>query len=438
MRSTQRWRALVVALVTGCGLAVPGSAIAAATETCPTADACVFVHTSSGVQVVSGEQVNDWANQAVGTPNGVSDVNYQERFSSGADPQSVFVGLGLSINALLANLGIDPSIVFTEMPRSDGSLADLTSSELSIPTSFQGPDLPSLWINGIQQLFFIRPLRSDSDVNVTDDGIQTSQGGVLDLYLYTGAMLELNANVPTQGKVKQPLTFSATSSPTAGGETPTFTWTFSDGTTAQGQQVRHMFAKAGADTAYVTAAGIGGDDSFGALDEPLFINITDSTRSPSPPPTKSPGGGQSSPPTSPKPGPQSSHGTQPTGPPTSSATPSVTGSASGRPARGVTLPTTGLSGTRAAAESAQPPVIATLDNQLPLVRGQLLGQGAVVLSGPPPGAASAGVAPFGRLSSGRRDLALAGSIAAIMLLLAAGAARELRWFGKLRSVVRPR
>jgi hypothetical protein len=84
-------------------------------------------------------------------------------------------------------------------------------------------------------------------------------------------------------------------------------------------------------------------------------------------------------------------------------------------------------------------LVATLQNdQLPLVRGQLLGQGGVTLSGTPPGGASAGIAPFGRLSSGRRDLALAGSIAAIMLLFAAGAARELRWFGKLRSVVRPR
>jgi hypothetical protein len=438
VRGARVGRALLVALATGSSLFVSSSGADAAAS-CPSSQPCIAVHLPDGtVQYVDADAINSEAAAAqnADAPNAVKPGQ--------AYPGSPnVVNLGLSVNAMLADLDppLQSAVTFTAMPRpADGTTAVLTADNLAAPSNYEQGLLPAFYVDG-NQIQYVRAPLNDSDDPSTDDGVQSQQDGTLDLFAYTGPMLHVSDSAsdanPSAG---QSVTFTASSDATAA-ESVTYTWTSSDRPTPVSEPVlSRTFPVAGTYEMFLRASGT--DGSGGAAD-PLWVTVGPSTHTTTPPVTKTPGGGHSSPPGTPKPGPSNGHGNQPTSSPAPHPSPSVsapgiTGTALPGPSL-ATIATNARKPLVASAERSSPPATVVLDNDnLPLVRGQLIGPGAVVLSGSVPGAAQAGVSPAGRLSRGWRAAGLVGSVAAIMLLFAAGAARELRWFRRLRSVVRPR
>ena len=415
---------------------------------CPTPDPCIAVHLPSGqVDHVSGPAMTNWAAQAVANdqPNAVANPQqYPQRPPPGitAELDPVSVTGGLSVNALLRNLGVNMSTVrFTEMPRPDGTWSILTAGELAVApnASFQDPTLlPAYYAEaGSSVIGYVRPLTSATDSNLADNEVQGSE---LDLFVHTGPLLTVTAHASVSAsataKIGQPITFTATSSGD-NAVTPTFTWTINGSTVRRGSTISYRFPATGVYQVQLTAAG--SDDSAGAAD-PLFITVGTArykgtpkpggTKLPAPHQTPSPA--PSSPTTGSQPTPAGG-GSGPTGTPSaSSAAGSTTGSSTASP-HGQTP--------GAVAPSPQPHSSATprSDSQ-PLVHGRLIAattalgttSGAVLDESP------LGVAPAAPVSGGWRAPALLGWVAAIMLLFAAGAMRERRRTRRPRSVVSAR
>jgi hypothetical protein len=402
-----------------CFITLPAAGVQAAT-TCPQSTASVVVHLPSGTQVVTAADL---------CPLATVDAQYETRSQPGSEPQAdPFISAGVPITALLQDVGIDPTTVkFTGAVRTtDGSWSTLTNADLVDPTFANGL-VPVVEVNG-DSINYVRPLRTDtSDTNATDE-IDTDSGVPLQLYAGTGPLLDVASTAsPSQARPAQLVTFTATSTPAS--ESPSYTWTFSDGTTAVGDQVTHAFKTPGEYDALVKATGT---DGSGGEADPVYVSVG------GPPPsqpvaTPTPGGGHPSPPSTPKPGPSpakmqlSSATPQPT-PTVSASAPAPLGIRISLPRLATALVNHGSGGQRG-------PELAP---DLPLVRGRLIGDGAVVLSAAGVSVAQSGSASAGRLSASWRAAGLVGSIAAIMLLFAAGAARELRWSRRLRSVVRQR
>jgi hypothetical protein len=409
----------------------------AAAVGCPAAGPCVAVHLPDGdVEFVTGPQLDAQAEAAAGSSAGVTNQQYPERIRAGATAipdGGPYVSLGLSVNALLQPFGpqIDGPVTFTEMTRPvDGSTSVLQGAELAAPSSFQDGLLPAFYLNSVgnSQIAYARGLRSDpDDVNATDNGVESPSNGRLDLFVHTGSLMTVttaaNRNLATL-KRGQPVTFTATSQ---GAGDPAYTWDFGDGTTATGRSVTHTYTAAG--TYEVLVSATGSSDSAGSA-SPVYAQVSTSAP-PSTPPTP-PGGGGSAPST-PHPGSSNGGGTGRTPNPSADrhpgASPGTTGSGSAS-GRASPAPSTSAAGT-GTSPPATPP--AGISGQLPLVHGQLIGSGAVLLAAaaPAPQLASAVGAST---SSGRRAWAVVGAVAVILLLLAAGVWRERRGAGRRRSV----
>jgi PKD repeat protein len=420
MRRAWVGRGLLVGAAVACFVALPAASVQAAT--CVSSAASIVVHLPSGTQTVTAAGLCRLA---------TVDEQYYTRSVPNSDEQaSPFISAGVPITAVLQDVGLDPATVtFTGAVRtSDGSWSTLTNADLVHPTFANGL-VPVVEVNG-DAINYVRPLRpGDADTNANDE-IDTDPGVPLQLYAGTGPLLDVTATAtPMSAKPGQAISFTATATPAS--ESPSYSWTFSDGATAAGEDVTHAFATAG--TYEVTVIARGADGSGGEA-RPIYPSVSGgATRTPTPTPT--PGGGQSSPPSSPKPGPTSGHGNQPSGTPTPRPTPSSSASAPAAAATSTARPTT----RRTTGSHGPRHSTAVLDaDELPLVHGKLIGKGAVVLSAAGPAVAQTGAAAAGRLSAGWRAAGLVGSIAVIMLLFAAGAARELRWSRRLRSAVKPR
>jgi hypothetical protein len=65
-------------------------------------------------------------------------------------------------------------------------------------------------------------------------------------------------NAPTQGQVGQPITFDGSTS-TANAGIASYTWSFSDGSTANGAVIQHSFAAPGSYDVVLTVADIDGN-----------------------------------------------------------------------------------------------------------------------------------------------------------------------------------
>jgi hypothetical protein len=435
MRRARVGRALLVAVAVGSSLTAL-SAHAAGGTGCPASQPCLAVHLPDGsVQYVDIDTINSEASaaQAAHAPNAVpAGITYP-----GSDN---VINLGLSVNALIQDLDPTISPTFTELPRAPNvdTTAILKGDNLAAPSNFEQGLLPAFWVNG-NVIDYVRAPLDSSDNPATDDGIVSQEDGPLDFYVYTGPMLTVtDSATTTRPKVGQPVTFTASATLPDGSPDSaqlTYTWTFSDDATPVVQPtVTRSFGSA--DQTYEVLLRVSGTDGSGGVADPIEVAIPRAkTSPPTPPPTQTPGGGHSSTPSSPKPGQSLGHGTQqPTNPATVRPTPSVTpsapsGTGSAHPSASASAATTATTGAQPGTAHTTPPnSTAVLDNNLPLVHGQLIGPGAVVVAGAQPEAVQAGVSPAGRLSPGWRDVGLIGAIAAIMLLFAAGAARELRWF----------
>jgi hypothetical protein len=332
------------------------------------------------------------------------------------------------------------TVTFTEMPRQDGTWSILTAAELAAApnSAFQDPSLlPAYYAEaGSSVISYVRPLTSPTDSNLADNEVQGSE---LDLFVHTGPLLTVTAHASVKAaatvKIGQPVTFNATSTGD-NAVTPTFTWMISgiNGSTVRhGSTLTYSFPATGVYQVQLTAAG--SDDSAGAAD-PLFINVGTARYRGTPKPggTKSPVPHQT--PSSPTTG---SH------PPTTGGGPGPTGTPSSPSAAG------GTTGPSPAGTHGQPPVavapsppphsIATpVPDPQPLVRGRLIGATAALpaASGAVLDERSLGVSPPSPPTEGWRAPAVAGWVAAIMLLFGAGVVRERRRTRRLRSVVSPR
>lgn len=441
MRRALLGRALVAALALGGALSIPLAPAAASTApaTCLSSGPCVAVELpGGGVDYLNSDDITNDAQAAINAnaPNAVSNVQYQ--YNGDASQGGPYVMTGLSVNALLQDelsAQVVSTVTFAEVivPGPIGSTSFLTAgsgtSNLSAPSNYGGPPTPGLlpvfWVNGTE-IDYARPLLNDTDNAVVDD-VQSAENAPLVLDVRTGPLLKVTGHASVSGsataKIGQPITFTASSK--GDDVKPTFTWTF-DGTEVSRQQdFTHRFAASGVYQVQVTAAGP--DDSAGAA-VPFFVTVGTGHFKGSPKP-----------------------GSSPTPSPTPTPTPTITPTPSPAPAGTASQSAPGATSTSpngkagAASPSAQPESFQRPDgvqsaSGLPVVHGRLIGQSVALLTAPgsvleqhPPG-----VAPAARLSADWRVTALTGSIAAIMLLFVAGAARELRWSRRPRSVVRPR
>jgi PKD repeat protein len=65
-------------------------------------------------------------------------------------------------------------------------------------------------------------------------------------------------NAPTQGQVNQPITFDGSTS-TANAGIASYTWSFSDGSTANGAVIQHSFAAPGSYDVVLTITDVDGN-----------------------------------------------------------------------------------------------------------------------------------------------------------------------------------
>jgi PKD domain len=446
MRRVPVGRALVVALALGGALGVPFPLSAVPTPSgCAIAGPCLAVHLPDGsITDVSSSTLTGWAAVAVAdnAPNEVvNPQDYPQRDPAGQSVDPRTVNGGLSVNALLADLGVDVSTVtFTQMSQSDGTWSTLSADELSgAPTVFQDASLLPAFYSpaGQDQMLYARPLRNATDSNLADNAIASPPNGALDLFVHTGRLLSVKEKAivntttvvtsTTVIKRNQPISFTASSND--GAVAIKYRWILNDGAQISRQQdFTYSFAAAGLYEVQVSAAGA--DDSAGAS-APLYIQVGPAKYrgTPSPGTSSSPTPRATPTPTpiataTPTPATTSHSG------PASTSTPAVGGSTGGR--------SSGPSPAAPAAPSQHPNVV-TADG-LPVIRGRLIGSSLSLLSasGSVLDQSTVGVAPVARASVGWRAAGLVAAIAAIMLLFAAGAVRELRWSRRLRSVVRPR
>jgi hypothetical protein len=447
MRRAPLGRALILALTLGGALGVPLLSATAAASPCSPSNPCLAVHLPDGsVDYAFIPAIRADAAAAQGQPNGVADgTNYPQLTPGGGDAGVVTVSDAVSVNALVAPLlaSLNPpvamsSVTFTDMPRSDGSWSILPAAELTArPSGFADPTLLPAYYAPVGQnnILYARPLLNSTDSNLGDNGVSSfnTSNGELDLFVRTGPLLTVTASAsvlpPKTAKIGQPISFTSSSSGTAA--KVSYAWTVNGAQQVSSQQnFTYSFPAAGTYELQVTASG--SDDSAGTA-TPIFITVgTTHFRG-----TPSPG-------TSATPTPTPTATAKPTPTLTSTPLPTVSKSA---PAVTSSSPTAGSAGghkggtaTGAPQRSSPPSPPAHAANGLPLVRGRLIGQSAALLlttTGPAADESSVGVSPSSRLSVGWRAAALVGSIAVIMLLFVAGAARELRWSRRGRGVVRP-
>jgi hypothetical protein len=385
------------------------------------------------VDYLDSDAINSAAQAATAAnaPNAVSQVQYD--YSNG-HPGS-YVVTGLSVNAVMQSL-LTPQVLSTvtfaevTVPGPGGTSSFLIGgqppSNLSAPSDYLGPPTPGLlpvfFVNGTV-VDYERPLLNDNDSAFTDD-TQSLQNGPIDLSIHSGPLLAVTAHASISeskvAKIGQPITFTASSK--GDSVPPTFTWTVDGVVVSHQQDFAHKFPAKSIYQIQVSAAGP--DDSAGQS-APLFITVGSTHYKGSP----KPGG-------TPTPTPS----VTPTPSPTPAPTP--TGSHSG-PATTASSPTgssTSGSPPSVAPVSARPTTHNRAANGQQIVHGRVIAQTVALLTLPhaAPSQNAVGVSPDARVAIGWRVSALVASIVAIMLLFAAGAARELRWGKRLRSVVRPR
>jgi hypothetical protein len=429
----------MVILAAAVAVAAVPSGHASAAGSCPSPAAGVDIHVVGGGESVlspgdlsSIETVNESISTR-STPGGqVSDGNFP-------------VSCGIEISDLLQAAGLSRSSAnFLGVQQTDNDPSDagfweaLDQGEIwSDSSRFVSGQVPVVWFNG-DHAEYMRPLLAgDSQDTNIGSFVQSDDGSLLDLYVGSGTLLSVTDSASYPGSAKgndadrgKLVTFRAAVSP--GGTSPTLTWDFGDGTQAQGATVTHRFSQPGG---YLVSLQALSSDGSGGAAEPLTVNVKTVNHTPPPGP---PHHG------SPSPSPSNSG---------SSPSPSPTHTSSGHhtpsPSPSATVPSVSLPPFQAATEppglDALPPVVATgtpfpTPSEGTLVEGQIINDGAASLAASSTSESGGGAtaADSRPLSARRTGIAVGVGIAVIMLLFAAGAARESRGAGRRRSVGGPR
>jgi PKD domain len=231
--------------------------------------------TAGGVNVhVTADNSVYWCSAALIEAN--SDIpdgtNYPEQ-ATNQSPNYNPVSNAISVSHLLTLAGVTPSNVdHTAITRSNGTSSTLDNADLVDPSSsFQGGLSPIFWING-SETQYLRPLRGPTDTN-GDDAIVASGGDALDIYVYSGPLLDVIANAtPTSATIGKSVTFTArVSNPSAADGTLTYKWNFDDGSSAAGATVTHRFSAIGSYDAVASVQGAGNDS--GGTSPPVSVLV---------------------------------------------------------------------------------------------------------------------------------------------------------------------
>lgn len=209
-------------------------------------------HASPGVDVeLSGERVFVSAEQIAASVD-VATTPYRLRLFA-ADPGTLEQAAGVSIRQLIAIAGGNPDVVTGVTIGTGAASVYLPGADLAQPPPFvDGP--PLVWVTG-EETHFLRPLRDATDVN-GGDRLTAGAGTPLTLDVQSGSILEVTASADKQriqpgGRVE----LWASALGATDGERLTYRWTFGDGTVSEGQEVTHVYRRAGRYRAFVTVAG---------------------------------------------------------------------------------------------------------------------------------------------------------------------------------------
>ncbi|MFL5863455.1 MAG: PKD domain-containing protein [Solirubrobacteraceae bacterium] len=274
MRLIPRWMWLAAAISIAAA-ARPVTALADSAACQPGASPGGDPSTAGGVNI--HETANGsgfWCSpQVIDANSDVPDATQYPLHSADSSPSDNPVAQAISVSKLLTLAGVDPATVnHTELARLGGGATSLNTADLTDPADhFLDGLAPIFWINGAET-DYTRPLRSAADTN-GDDQIVASNGAPLDLYIYSGPVLEVKVRaVPTKAAVNQRVTFTArVANATPHDGTLTYTWDFQDGTAATGATATHRYAAAGRWHATVTVQGDANDS--GGVSEPVAVTV---------------------------------------------------------------------------------------------------------------------------------------------------------------------
>jgi hypothetical protein len=340
----------------------------------------------------------------------------------------------MSVHRLLELVGVAPEgVTSVVLPRGDGTLSRLDTTDLEDPSpNFENDLVPIVMINGTTTEY-LRPLRSPNDANGADQILEQSSAP-LDLYVYSGPVLSVRIRASRTTATKgQPVTFTGHAS--GGGPTDgklSYAWNFGDGTHGRtGVTVTHTFTAGGS---YPVVLSVTGANGSGGVSEPVTIAVGSAPKATGPGQRTR---GTSSERRSVGTGPQQSNGQTPGGSSggTSSSGNQGTNSQSGTNTPSHTKSAAGRKGTqhshssgqrpstphrRATARTAGPGVVVNgrlIAYVTPVPASQLITPAARTRPvHAPPTAAPVTTSP----------LAAAGGVCAIILLLGAGAGTEAR------------
>lgn len=192
------------------------------------------------VSVVSpGGAEQTLALEALAGGEDVVDRTYVLRGSSGESTQTA---TGFSLAKLIDAAGADPfSFSYLEVQRPGGGTVLLSRHQALDDGAFaDGPPVVYAASGGTG---FLRPSSGSADLNA-DDSFLAPQG--VALVLRKGTPLRVKAKASTlRTKPGKPIEFSALVEQAGAGEQLTYSWTFDDGKSAEGEKVTHSFAEKG-------------------------------------------------------------------------------------------------------------------------------------------------------------------------------------------------
>lgn len=242
---------LRTALAIAAGTLVAGLASAGPSDA-QTGAAAVVIHADGqDLTVTTGELENGYD---------VRDRDYALRSQDGHEEPLLHITAAASVRRVLDLAGVNPdSVGFVETRRGDGTYATLDRADVSSSPPFaDGP--PVVFVDG-PSIRYLRPVRGQTDSNASDN-LATQTGAPLELTVHSGNLLDVDATASDleidQGET---VSFSATASGAADGESVSFAWDFDDGAVEPGASVTHSFTAEG--TYEVIARATGDRDSAG-------------------------------------------------------------------------------------------------------------------------------------------------------------------------------
>ncbi len=285
-----------------------------ATAPCAGTEDCIVVTVlgpSGFTQEVSITQINAWHD--VQGP-----AFYRTRNPAGTTTDDPTVNQPLSVRELLGHLStpIDPAAVtqvWFDNPsptRPDAHTTPLVPSDLAPAQSdgFENGLMPAVFDDGNNSIGYIRPLRAGdpTDVNTTDDYLQTSPGEPLRMTVRTeGRLLDPRITAtPATVAQTEPTRLSVTFPGNPDTTGWTYVWHFDDGS-APSTAATPTKAWAAAGRYDVTVDVTAPDTSSGQATLPVTVT---GPPAPSPSPTPGTGGGSNSNPNAPHHGPREGSG----------------------------------------------------------------------------------------------------------------------------------